>query len=177
MLRPAQLYKDKLAEENIKSWYDSRNIYWNGGVGDSVIDLPDHTYDRHDFVSVDKQNNVLGYIGYNVDWVAMSASRFSIISFQKGNMIFVKDLYQAICDLFYTYHMNRISWLAYADNPAVKGYRNFIKRHGGRECGYQRQVVKLLDGTLHDIVYFEILAEEFKNSKSRIKGKEERSDA
>ena len=35
MLRPAQLYKDKLAEENIMSWYDPRNIYWNGGAGDS----------------------------------------------------------------------------------------------------------------------------------------------
>lgn len=165
MLRPAQLYKDKLAEENIKSWYDPRNIYWNGGVGDSVIDLPDHTYDRHDFVSVDKNDNVLGYIGYSVDWTAMSANKFSIISFQKGNMMFVKDLYQAICDLFEVYHMNRISWLAYADNPAVKGYRNFIKRHGGRECGYQRQTVKLQDGMLHDTVCFEILAEEFESKK------------
>ena len=62
MLKPAQLYKDKLQEENIKSWYKPENIYW----------------------------------------------------------------------------------------------------HGGRECAYFRQYVRLKDGKLHDSVSFEILAEEFK---------------
>ena len=39
---------------------------------------------------------------------------------------------------------------------------DFIKKHGGRECAYHRQVAKLLDGKLHDDVEFEILACEFK---------------
>ncbi len=38
--------------------------------------------------------------------------------------------------------MNRVSWSAFVENPAVKGYRNFIKKHGGRECAYHRQVAK-----------------------------------
>lgn len=58
--------------------------------------------------------------------------------------------------------MNRIEWWCYADNPAIRGYRNFIKRHGGRECGYWRQIARLQDGQLHDSVSFEILEEEFK---------------
>lgn len=77
-------------------------------------------------------------------------------------IVFAKDVYKVICDLFKVYHMNRISWSAYADNPAIRGYRNFIKKYGGRECGYRRQRVKLMDGKLHDSVEFEILAEEFK---------------
>lgn len=161
MLRPAQLYKEKLQEENIKSWYKPEDIYWHGGAGDCNIDLPDNNYESHCFVSVDKNDNVIGYIAYAVDWSAMSADRFGIISYRKNSMEFARDLFKVVCDLFEVYHMNRISWCAYADNPAIRGYRNFIKKHGGRECGYYRQVVRLQDGKLHDRVDFEILAEEF----------------
>lgn len=161
MLKPAQLYKERLEEENIKSWYQPENIYWNSTSGSELLNLPDNNYDCHCFVSVDKNDNILGYIDYCVDWAAMSANKFGIISYQKGNLEFVKDIYKAVRDLFLVYRMNRIQWCCYADNPAIRGYRNFIKKHGGRECGYYRQVAKLMDGKLHDSVQFEILASEF----------------
>jgi RimJ/RimL family protein N-acetyltransferase len=161
MLQPAQLYVEKLQEEIIKSWYKPENIYWDGGPGSYQISLPDNNFDRHCFVSVNKNGNVIGYIDYNVDYTSMVAYKFGIISFEKGSVEFAKDLYEAICNCFEKYHMNRISWLCYTDNPAIKGYRNFIKKHGGVECGYYRQVAKLQDGKLHDSVVFEILAEEF----------------
>ena len=162
MLKPAQLYEEQLKKENIKAWYRPENIFWNGGTGDCDIDLPNNNYDSHCFVSVDKDDNVVGYITYCVDWAAMSADRFGIISFDKGNVLFAKDVYTAICDLFEKYHMNRIQWCAYADNPAIRGYRNFIRKHGGRECGHYRQAARLQDGRLHDSVCFEILAEEWR---------------
>lgn len=161
MLKPAQLYKDELQKKSIETWYDTKYMFWNGGTGDSQINIHDNNYDCHQFVSVDKDDNVIGYITYAVDWAAMSADRFGIISFDKGNVLFAKDVYHAICDLFEKYHMNRIQWFAFVDNPAVKGYRNFIKKHGGVECAHYRQVAKLIDGKLHDSVCFEILAEEF----------------
>lgn len=161
MLKPAQLYEGKLQEENIKAWYKPENIFWNGGTGDSIINLPKDNCDRHCFVSVDRNDNVIGYIGYRVDWSAMSVYGFEIISYQKGNLQFVRDIYQVICNLFGQYNMNRIEWCCYTDNPAIRGYRNFIKRHGGKECGYYRQIAKLQDGKLHDLVHFEILADEF----------------
>lgn len=162
MLKPAQLYKNKLQEENIKAWYKPENIFWNGGAYDSQINVLENNYDCHQFVSVDKDDNVIGYISYAVDWSALSADQFGIISFKKGSIEFAKDVYKAICNLFEVYHMNRISWLSYADNPAIRGYRNFIKKHGGVECGHFRQIARLQDGKLHDSVQFEILAEEFK---------------
>lgn len=161
MLKPAQLYKDELEKENIKAWYKPENIYWDGGTGDSTIGLPDNNYNSHCFVSVDKDDNIIGYIAYVVDWAAMSADRFGIISYRKNSIEFARDVYKVICDLFEVYHMNRVSWCAFADNPAVRGYRNFIRKHGGRECGYHRQAARLQDGKLHDSVEFEILAEEF----------------
>lgn len=66
-----------------------------------------------------------------------------------------------------------MSWYCIADNPAIRGYRNFIKRYGGNECGYYRQCTKLQDGKLHDTVIFEIISSEFKkedkNEKRNIK--------
>lgn len=164
MLKPAQLYAEELQKKNTESWYKPENIFWNGGSGDCSIDLPDHNYDSHCFVSVNKNDEVIGYIAYAIDWAAMSADKFGIISFDKGNMEFVKDLYQAICNLFEVYHMNRVSWVCFADNPAIRGYRNFIKRCGGRECAHYRKVARLQDGKLHDSVSFEILAEEWKGN-------------
>lgn len=164
MLRPAQLYEKELQEENIKSWYKQENIFWNGCYGDSQINIMENNYDCHQFVSVDRDGHIIGYIAYNVDWTAMSADRFGIISFRKGSIEFAKDLYRVICDLFGVYHMNRVSWCAYADNPAIRGYRNFIRKHGGRECGYYRQIARLQDGLVHDSVSFEILAEEWRET-------------
>lgn len=161
MLKPAQLYVNRLKRINYNEWYKPENIYWNGGAGDCDLDLPDNNYDKHCFVSVDKKDDILGYISYAVDWSAMSANQFGIISYKKNSLEFAKDLYKAVCDLFEVYHMNRIQWCAYADNPAIRGYRNFIKKHGGRECGYYRQIARLQDGKLHDRVSFEILAAEF----------------
>lgn len=161
MLKAAQLYSEKLQEESIKSWYKPENIFWSSGAGDGPIEIQEDNYNVHQFVSLDKDENVVGYIAYCVDWAAMSADRFGIISFRKGNIEFAKDVYKVICDLFEVYHMNRISWCAFVDNPAIRGYRNFIKRHGGRECAYHRQITRLQDGKLHDSVEFEILAEEF----------------
>lgn len=161
MLKPAQLYREELQKKYVECWYKPENQYYSGWTGMQIPDLPDNCYDTHDFVSVDKDNNVIGYISYRVSWITMSADNFGIISF--GNSVeFAKDVYKAICDLFEKHNMNRVSWSAFIENPAVKGYRNFIKKHGGRECAYHRQVAKLLDGKFHDDVEFEILASEFK---------------
>lgn len=161
MLKPAQLYKEELQKKNYETWYDQRYMYYNSDIGAYDIQLADNNCEKHQFVSVDKDNNVIGYISYKIDWRALNADNFGIISYGIGNVEFAKDCYQVVCDLFEKYHVNRVGWFAYVDNPAVRGYRNFIKKHGGRECAYLRQVAKLIDGKLHDAVEFEVLAEEF----------------
>ena len=173
MIKPAQLYIEELKIKQLETWYDEKNIYYSGWVGNSLSKIDENNEEWHQFVSVDKNNNVIGYISYGVDWVTMTADRFGIISFDKGNIEFAKDLYKVICDIFEKYNMNRMSWYCIADNPAIRGYRNFIKRYGGKECGYYRQCAKLQDGKLHDTVIFEIISSEFKkedkNEKINIK--------
>lgn len=163
MLKPAQLYKEELQKKNVQTWYDHRYMYYHSGTGAHDISFADNNCEKHQFASVDKDNNVIGYISYKIDWCALNADSFGIISYDMGNVEFAKDCYKAVRDLFEKYRMNRIGWFAFADNPAVRGYKNFIKKHGGRECAYLRQISKLADGKLHDVVEFEILAEEFRD--------------
>lgn len=164
MIKPAQLYKDQLEDLFIETWYKQKYMYYNGWFGNDLPNIPDNNYDRHDFVSVDNYNNIIGYISYGINYASMNADNFGIISF-RNSVEFAKDVYEVICDLFYKYNMNRISWHVFVENPAIRGYRNFIKKYGGRECAYRRQVVKLQDGKLHDDVEFEILKCEFKGKK------------
>ena len=162
MLKPAQLYVKQLDAKLVNGWYDSENIFYSRDPGESFSCLTDHNRDDHDFVSVDESGNVIGYVGYSICWITRSAYHLGIISFDKGNLTFIKDVYQAIYDCFYKHNMNRLEWTCHADNPAIRGYRKFIKLCGGVECGYQRQCQMLPDGKLHDQVRFEILKEEFK---------------
>lgn len=159
MLKPAQLYKDKLNEVSVAQWYDMKNIYYHGGPGASIYELSESSDDCHSFVSVDREDNVVGYISYRVDWGGRQAYNFGLISFDKGNLLFIRDCYQVFQDIFEKYHLNRIEWYAYADNPAVRGYRNLCKRFGGHEVGYLHNSHLLLDGKMHDSVMFEICAD------------------
>lgn len=160
MLKPAQLYKEELNKKILEKWYTDDLAYYTGWHGESIADLPDNNATRHDFVSVD-HGNVIGYISYNIDYVSLSARDWGAINFDKGNLTFAKDLFQAIEDVFYKYNMHRMEWCCIADNPIIHSYRTFIRLHGGRECGYFRQCAVLPDGLWHDSVQFEILETEF----------------
>ena len=162
MLKNAHSYKDILISLHRETWYDPRYTYYYCDVGCYDLSFEENNYSKHQFASVDKYGNVIGYISYGIDWAALSADNFNIINYDLGNVEFIKDCYRAVYDIFETYKLNRIEWFCIADNPAINGYRKFIKKYGGKECGYFRQFLKLLDGKIHDGVHFEILKEEFK---------------
>ncbi len=170
MLRPAQLYKTELQEEYASHWYDPKYRFYTASCGHYGNELPDNNENCHCLVSVSRHSDkVIGYISYDIDWKSMSALHFGLMGFMdttESIMEFIGDVRKCIFDLFEVYHMNRIGWLCYADNPAIKAYRSFIKRYGGKECGYLRQTAKLQDGLLHDAVMFEILASDFHHCRT-----------
>lgn len=165
MLDIAQKYPEELKKKFIETWYDKRYQYYRDSVGDRVPDLPDNCYHSRNFVSLDKKGNIIGYIAYNFSEVTETASCFGIISFDIGNMEFTKDVLQVFGDIFFKYNCRRVEFWCFEDNPAIKGYRAFIKRFGGREVGKLNRVCKLMDGEFHNSVIFEILAEDLKCRK------------
>lgn len=161
MLRPALLYAEQLKEKEIKTMYDIRYQYYNGSIGTYINTLADSNDNKHELVSVDENDNVIGLITYYINHCSLSCNGFGLISFDLGNLKFIRDVRQAIYDIFYKYNFNRIEWCCFEDNPHIRGYRNFIKRFGGVECGYYRQSNRLMDGKLHNSCHFEILRDDF----------------
>ncbi len=161
MLKPAQLYKEELSKALIKTWYDPKYQFYNSNEYCYVPDFQDNNERYWQFVSINEHGKLLGYITFCADRKTMAANWWGALSFCIGDFRFIRDLLQLIQDVFFKYGFERISWICVADNPAIRGYRKFIKRHGGRECGYYRQNTLLVDGKLHDEVCFEILKSEF----------------
>lgn len=163
MLKPAQLYEDELKDLYTSIWYDLDYMYYSMGTGMSLYTLADNNGSHHEFVSVDKDNHVVGVISYTVNWDALSAGSLGIIAFQKMNPYFIKDLKQALKDIFLKYNLNRLSFYAVADNPVVPSYRKAVEHYGGTVCGYEHDCCRLIDGKLHDCIWFEIMAKDFKS--------------
>ena len=162
MLDIAKKYEKELQDKFIETWYDMKYQYYRDTSGDRIPQLADNCYDRRDFVSLDNNGNVIGFISYFYNDVTRSASQFGIINFGESSAIFAQDVLQVIADIFFKFKLDRIEFWCFEDNPATKGYRRFIKRFGGREVGHLRRVCRLMDGMLHDSVIFEILQEDLK---------------
>ena len=166
MLKPAILYQEELEKKIVETWHDEKYMYFRRTHYDEMISIENDTSSFHQFVSLDSNNEVIGYINYYIYQAGKSCSDFAIISFDMCNPIFAKDVMQTIHNCFYKYNFNRIEWGCYADNPAINIYRKFIKKCGGREVGVLHQNVQLMDRELHDTVLFEIMKNEYKPLKT-----------
>lgn len=169
MLKTAQLYQAAIIDRWHEKYYDDNYKWVCGSPGFSQFRFSEDTETAHDFASVDKTGIVIGVISYYTDWVTMSATDLVAINFERGNVIFAKDLYEVIVNIFEKFNLNRLCWSCIADNPAIRGYRHFIEKFGGRECGYFRQETRLQDGKMYDRVYFEILADDYFKAKKKRK--------
>lgn len=161
MLKNALLYKDELLKKYSNIMYDLDYQFYGGGNGLHLPLLPDNTYENHNFVSVDENDNVIGYISYHVDYAAMSCCNFGIMSFDRGNRNFTKDVFKAIDDIFTKYHMNRLDFWCFIDNPIRPTYQKLVEKYGGRVVGTLTDTAKLLDGELHSSIIFELTAEAY----------------
>lgn len=169
MLKPAQLYRDQIDAAYLETWYDLNYMYFTMGTGTRDIHFDEDNFDRHAFVSIDSKGDLVGLIMYSVDYTSMSATNMGIIVFQFNNVVFINDLKQVIRDIFLKYNLNRLSFYSIADNPVSPKYEKLVKKFGGTVCGYQHECIKLIDGSLHDVIYFEIMAKDFK-SKYKLVG-------
>lgn len=163
MLENALLYKDKVSNLMAETWYDERYKYYYDSMP-GIPDFPTQPDHQRQFVSVDSYGSVIGYMSYSFNLATHRAMNFGIISFDRGNPLFARDVRQMIAECFFKFHLNSIEWFCFEENPALKGYRKFIKRYGGREIGTLRHVAFAADGQIHNAVLFEICYEDIYQS-------------
>lgn len=159
MLKPAQLYKEELNKLYINTWYDSKYQYYHSSPSTNELLIPDNNNIHRTFACVDKDDNIIGYFSYRIDWQSRSVYNFGLITFTNGSTLFIRNVLEHVKDLFINHNINRLEWWAYADNPAIKGYDKLVKRYGGARVGHLHNTGMLADGKLHDTYIYEILRE------------------
>lgn len=166
MLKIAYYYIGKLQSEyskiinNQQYKYYNNSEYWNYN-----FELSDKgsNWGAIEYVSVDNDDNVIGFLGANLDRSINNVTCLRILNFKdKANIIFSKDLMTFLKELFTVHNFRKINFSIVVGNPIEKMYDKYCLKYGGRIVGVFKDHTVLTDGKYHDTKYYEIFNEDFK---------------
>lgn len=156
MLKPAILYKEEIAKQFMNYFYTIDMFYETGGMETWIPDISSNLDGRYQWAIVDKEHKLIGYLDYHIDFYSSCMSRFGLISFDRGNQIIGKAVFNEIERCIKEYHLHRVEWRMIGGNPAERGYDSFLKRHHGTKH-ILKDAVKDQYGNYHDDVIYEII--------------------
>ena len=157
MLAPAILYKEEITKGMQKYFYTDDMLYETGCMENwtpNIFDCPDGG--QIQYAIVNSNNKLIGYLAYTIDWYTSKAYNFGLFSFDRGNPLIGKEVFNKLEELVSTLH--RVEWRAVSGNPACRGYDAFIKRHNGNKH-ILKDAIKDSKGNYHDDIIYEIINE------------------
>jgi hypothetical protein len=167
ILKLAYTYKDKLQAKYSEVVFQDKYKFYSCSVDwDYAIKISEDSWNNIQFVSVDEENNIRGYLSAHVSRNSDKVTGLGIINFYDTNIVFSKDLYQFLKDLFEKFNFRKIEFSVVIGNPIEKMYDKYIKKYGGRIVGISKDDTKLQDGKYYDLKYYEIFREDYLKSKS-----------
>lgn len=157
MLIPAIIKKEEILEAFKKYYYSDDMMYETGSLSNWTPDIQEETdSSRYQYAIVDSNEKLIGYLDYSIDWYYSCASRFGLISFDRGNPIIGKDLFKELNKLINEYKLHRIEWRMIGGNPVERSYDRFCKKFNGTKH-VLRDVMKDRYGKYHDDIIYEII--------------------
>ena len=108
------------------------------------------------FAIVDNNNKLIGYLAYVVDYYCSKAYNFGLISFDKGNVILGRDLFNKMEELVSTLH--KIEWRMVGGNPVERSYDKFCFKHNGKKH-ILKDSIRDAQGNYRDDIIYEIINE------------------
>lgn len=160
MLIPAIIKKDEILEAFKRYYYSDDMMYETGSLGNWLPDIQDEPEEgKFQYAIVDSNENLIGYLDYYIDWYNSCASRFGLLSFDRGNIIIGKDLYHEINKLIHDYKLHRIEWRMIGGNPVERSYDRFCKKFNGTKH-ILRDAIKDKYGKYHNDIIYEIINDE-----------------
>ena len=167
MLKAAQLYEEELAYELTKTWYDDEFKYYAFDSYYASTEIASDTWESQQFVSVDRDDNIVGFISYKVNRQTCNAHAMSAINLNHNKVVFGADLIQAIDDIFMRFNLNKLDFDVVIGNPAEKTYDKFIKMCKGRVVGTLKNETKLIDNNLYDVKLYEIMRDNWVKNRHK----------
>jgi hypothetical protein len=163
LLKPAKLYEAELRIKMAEITFDLEYMFAETRSWREDLDLPSDTWNRHDFVSVNSNDEVIGYLSYNINRDSRSCHGLQIVNFKKDTLsaTFGKDLMQLFKDIFLKFHFRKLKFGVIVGNPAEKFYDKYLDKIGGRIVGIYKDDDILMDGNLYDYKAYEVLDKDF----------------
>lgn len=157
MLKPAILYKEEISKQFMNYFYSMDMFYETGSIETWIPEISDKSDgSRFQWAIVDAENKLIGYLGYYIDFYSSCMSRFGLISFDRGNILIGKSVFDEIKRCITEYHLHRIEWRMIGGNPAERGYDAFLKKYNGTKH-ILKDAIKDQYGKYHDDVIYEII--------------------
>ena len=157
MLVPAICYKEEIEKALGRYFYSKDMMYYMGCNYNSLINVSDNSDDGiTQYAVINKEQKLIGYISFFTDLYSSSVYRFGAFSFNRGNPIMGKDLFNLLENLVSKFH--RVEFKAVSGNPAIKGYDKFLELHLdiGKKIVFT-DVFKDNDGNYHDTYTYEFV--------------------
>ena len=154
MLVPGILYREQIEKEFQKLFYTEDMFYetgcfeqWNPTIADNPVE------GRYDYAIVE-DDRLIGFLSYQVDYYVSKAYNFGLMSFDRGNPIVGKDLFNKLEELLS--HLHRIEWRMVGGNPVERSYDRFCQRHNGTKH-ILKDAIRDAKGEYRDDIIYEII--------------------
>lgn len=164
MIDLAISHKEELTSLYRKIWFNEKYKFYNCANYYDDLKVTANTWDMHQFVSLDKEGHVIGYIAYGINRIAYSVNSIGAINFSNNKydkFTFGKDAGTIIKEIFTKFHFNKINFDVIIGNPIEESYDRMVKKYGGRIVGIREKEEMLFDNKLYDEKEYEILSENF----------------
>ena len=137
MLVPAILHKDEIIKNFKESYYTTDMLYETGCLEQwypNIKEIPSE----------------------GVDYYCSKVYNFGLMSFERGNPIVGRDLFNKLEELVHRFH--RIEWRMVGGNPVEKHYDKFCEKYNGNKH-FLKDAIRDRDGNYHDDIIYEIVNE------------------
>ena len=161
MLDVAINHIEELKKKFNSIWFQEKYKFYNYDMWFNNVEVDDNTWNRHQFVSLNNNGEIIGYIAYQVERQTHNASKLAIINFTDNKIVFGRDLKQVLVDIFEKFKFNKLSFSVVIGNPIEKSYDKMVKKYGGCVVGVAANETKLYDNEWYPVKYYEILRENY----------------
>ncbi len=161
MLDLAINHKEELQKRLRETWFTEKYKFAHCDVFCEEEKIDEDTWNKHQFVSLDTDGSIIGYIAYNISRAKHSCYGLYICNFSDNKAIFSIDLGNALRDIFERFGFRKLVFSVAVGNPIEKSYDKMMERYGGRVVGIFKEEFRCYDGKYYDKKCYEIFRDDY----------------